>query len=739
MKAIFTIVVAISLRLLCTPDVAQSQILWEHPNGISGGQIFSIGTGQNDEVHVLTMDLSGYHSNDGGKTWNESRFPGGWLQSSWIAVANTGTAFATFRDRVLRSADGGDTWEQVLTAETGLVMTIQGGDGKLYAVTGINCMPSQVFISTDDGITWKETASPRVPYNGGVWGIDVMKDGTMFVHAPMVGSMMRSTNGGASWEDIGWQLFWPGQYYIYAVRELNDGSIIAVSSHGGMVRTTDRGTSWSLVPIDEYKPGSNIVYDATPEGTVILSYDDMVDPNVKRVYRIKNGICEEIKSIVSLGWQIAIRYDGKGAFYFGTLNALYKTTDDGDTWTDMMIPNMDVPTIIRSNAGSIIGASSYVAINPRPYRQGWGSVARSTDNGTTWTRVLSPLSANQLVRGPGDRVLLASGTKLFLSTDDGITWEPRTTYVGNADQEYYPVYTMAFGKDDKLFVTLGNTGVFTSTDLGLSWEAAKSDEGFAAYALAIDSSGAVFTSGYPGDSTSGARVSQFYRSTDNGASWTKLPSIIQDSGARSLAARGEKEIFAAIDKVGVLRSEDKGENWTLIDKGLPKIAYSSLHVNDVGRVILATTDGVYLLDDAKAEWIDISSNMVVRDVESLATTSDGRLIAGSIPGVQRMADAIPAAPKSSSDTQVIDDLVRIALSNDVIGGGFDVQLQFKEELVGKLQLHDILGRLMLETPTRVFGIGREHLRLGQGLANGTYYVSFVSSQAVTHACIGNLW
>jgi hypothetical protein len=199
------------------------------------------------------------------------------------------------------------------------------------------------------------------------------------------------------------------------------------------------------------------------------------------------------------------------------------------------------------------------------------------------------------------------------------------------------------------------------------------------------------------------------------------------------------EGFAAIDKVGVLRSEDKGENWTLIDKGLPKIAYSSLHVNDVGRVILATTDGVYLLDDAKAEWIDISSNMVVRDVESLATTSDGRLIAGSIPGVQRMADAIPAAPKSSSDTQVIDDLVRIALSNDVIGGGFDVQLQFKEELVGKLQLHDILGRLMLETPTRVFGIGREHLRLGQGLANGTYYVSFVSSQAVTHACIGNLW
>lgn len=750
----------ILLTILLLSSAALAQVAWEHPNGISGGSVGLIAAGPNDRLYVMGLEGRLYRSTDDGETWLETFNPQSeplFGERMWLNVTANGMVLARYRDFVVRSDDEGGTWTTIPGAPN-LLATGQDPQGRIYATSDLatDGIPCKLFISEDDGMTWQEIENFQMPSIYDPYSLTVDASGTIYIISPSDDDVIwRSSDNGKSWDNAVRPPWWGVSPSLdkYSIKALSDGSVISLGNHTGFARSTDRGSTWELFPVENFPSKSDmqyVQYDVDPNGNIMFIQISEFGQGSERVFRIKDGKCIDVSPAGAIGTVQRIYSGSNNTFYLGTDGAMYKTTDFGENWVEIMLPNFSVFGLARTTEGSIIATSSffyYVHAQPsRNPRHGWGSVMRSTNNGASWKHVNTQfdranLFLRQVVRGPVGSMMMTADGPLYISVDDGLTWNKKSASIGDDPYNYFPVYLLALGKEDKIFATKGISGLFMSSDEGTTWEPAVSTGPFAVYALAIDSNSVVYTGGYQRDTIVGQDVpsSWFLRSEDNGNTWTQLPLIVEGEGIRSLAARNNTDIFAAIDRIGVFRSQDKGVTWTLIDEGLPMVDYSSLHVNDAGKVLLATTDGVFLLEEDEAKWTNISGNLYNKDVLVLATATDGRLIAGTESGVTRTTEAIPFASASNKDLPVFDQKVRIALSNDVIGGGFAVGLDVRDELIGHLEVLDLAGRILIRTPDRPFLVGRHQVHVGRGLSNGSYYVRFVSGQTIAQGCIGNLW
>lgn len=119
-----------------------------------------------------------------------------------------------------------------------------------------------------------------------------------------------------------------------------------------------------------------------------------------------------------------------------------------------------------------------------------------------------------------------------------------------------PGVTRLASKGDLLFVATSDSGVYRSTDLGMSW--IPSNSGLTVryvYSLLVHD-----TTIFAG--TSGAGI---FRSTDNGASWNPANFGVGDSIIPSLAAgpgpSGGTNLYAGTFSSGIFRSTDNGDSW----------------------------------------------------------------------------------------------------------------------------------------------------------------------------------
>ncbi len=119
-----------------------------------------------------------------------------------------------------------------------------------------------------------------------------------------------------------------------------------------------------------------------------------------------------------------------------------------------------------------------------------------------------------------------------------------------------------------------------------------------------------------------------FRSTDNGASWTRVTT----NNVNDLAINSRDHIFEATSR-GVFRSTDNGTTWT--DVG-PRDRYvTSLAINSRGHIFAGTAGGVvYRSTDNGASWTKVGLRKGA-GVGSLAINSTGHIFAGTVVGVFR--------------------------------------------------------------------------------------------------------
>ncbi|MCC5833840.1 MAG: exo-alpha-sialidase [Opitutales bacterium] len=179
---------------------------------------------------------------------------------------------------LFRSDDLGKTWQRLaVTIPDEITCLMSAGNGRVYLLTGT----SQFYRSEDFGESWEylTQVSNNDPYH---WfklsyGIAVTDQGTVLVSdtAESGGHVYRSTDHGASWEDIG-----PiSPHALYRFEHTDDG-ILVNGWEGEVYKSTDDGQTWrrterltnSPLYATEYL-GNGVNLQACEDGRIFISED----------------------------------------------------------------------------------------------------------------------------------------------------------------------------------------------------------------------------------------------------------------------------------------------------------------------------------------------------------------------------------------------------------------------------------------------------------------------------------
>jgi hypothetical protein len=150
---------------------------------------------------------------ESGDDWTvELSLVGSGAQCLAVDPADPDIVFAGLRERGLqRSRDGGRTWEDCELPEPGVFsLAVSAVDGAVYAGTE----PSRLFRSDDGGTSWRELDAllelpsrptwrfPPRPWTSHVrWIAPSPHEANVLLVGIELGGLMRSTDGGETWED----------------------------------------------------------------------------------------------------------------------------------------------------------------------------------------------------------------------------------------------------------------------------------------------------------------------------------------------------------------------------------------------------------------------------------------------------------------------------------------------------------------------------------------------------------
>ncbi|HEX8617147.1 MAG TPA: glycosyl hydrolase [Thermoanaerobaculia bacterium] len=346
---------------------------------------------------------------------------------------------------------------------------------------------------------WREVG----PYRGGrsaaVEGIPSQRDTYYF--GSVGGGVWKTTDGGETWAPVS-DGFFGGSIGAVAVSEWDPNVVYAGTgektvrgnvSHGdGMWKSVDAGKTWTYAGLKESRHIPRVrIHPRNPDLVYAAVLGHLFGPNQERgVYRSKDGgktwervlFANENAGAIDLTldptnprilyastWRVrrtpySLESGGEGS-------ALWKSTDGGDTWTNLSA-NKGLPkgplgiigvTVSRTNAQNV-----YAIIEAEE-----GGVFRSRDGGETWTKTNDSRELRQrawyytrIYADPKDEdALYVLNVNFHKSKDGGKTFRPIDTPHGdNHDLWIDP-------NDPLRMIEANDGGANVSTDGGASWTA----------------------------------------------------------------------------------------------------------------------------------------------------------------------------------------------------------------------------------------------------------------------------
>jgi photosystem II stability/assembly factor-like uncharacterized protein len=230
---------------------------------------------------------------------------------------------------------------------------------------------------------------------------------------------------------------------------------------------------------------------------------------------------------------------------------IFASTDTGTTWRQIA-PVFEPGPAFEFAVDSADAATLYAS---SPYNS---SFWKSTDAGAHWS-FSTDFAPGHLLSLPG--VLLGADTDLSRSEDGGETWE-------RVALPWWSIFFLEADPTAPAAAWLGvhGGGLLHTADGGRTWES-KGQRGLRAstvQAFSFDPfrPGTLYAATLPPPHPAITPAARLQRSVDGGASWSKMPALLN---IRSLAAdpRRSGTLYAATPR-GVSVSRDRGATWTRI-------------------------------------------------------------------------------------------------------------------------------------------------------------------------------
>ncbi len=339
-----------------------------------------------------------------------------------------------------------------------------------------------------------------------------MKNIGLFLAAVLIGISSARSQSSTS---VSYSYIWPDSLIGQSINvnslwvDGDSNDILAATADMGIMQTTDDGAVWTQLPI-------NLDWWSR------YSYAVVRDPKTN-------------------------------AILVGTVNGLFRSTDNGSSWTQ---PSPPSPYTTWKHSASITcflirGDAIMAGIS--------GGILQSFDGGENWKTIFydSTLYVNTLVYTRGfifaGTVNIANSASVFCSTNEGKTWQPSDNGINFQDVE-----AIAADSNGVLYAGTGNP--FTGTGDGV------------------------------------------YQSIDNGGTWTKITGIDSSQKEATTILVGQKNtIFVGFSGQGSATGgvfKYDGARWTQVVpnsiNGIP-IGVMSLAIQN-HSLLVGTTNGLWRVD-----------------------------------------------------------------------------------------------------------------------------------------------
>jgi photosystem II stability/assembly factor-like uncharacterized protein len=534
-------------------------------------------------------------------------------------VVYAGTAVAG----VFRSADGGETWAARNATLAAGDLDIGGfavdprDDDTVFAIVAPGSGSDLLLRSRDGGATWsplriaaRPTSVQRLIFAGA--------SSSTLLAATDVG-LYRSSNLGASW-----QLLAFGNSWVSSVVEdpRRPGYLAATvweahTSSGRVWRSVDAGGVWHTTPL-----AANALTDLTPDpsrpGILYVLAD-------AALYRSTN----DGASWTALSWSSTSSPVGFAASPSGELYAsrypgdgVVRSADGGRTWT----PDLDSPL----NAAQPLDLVTQVLVSAADPREilaaGEGGVWRSADGGGTYTPANQGIFATSpaaVVVDAANRVLCTFDAQILRSPSQGAQWHE--IYRG---LEYPSSRLVADPLRPTVLYLLDQ--LRGSHDGGRTWQPLSPfvypfGLYVTAFAIDPDTPDRLYVSGISYVGTFNQQDPYTATSLDGGTTWQVLARGLDSFTVLAIDPRQTATLYGAAGGDELWRSADQGQTWEPVGAGLPaplpgKDRITALVVDPTdSQVVYAGTGGhgVYRSSDGGQTFAAFNSGLRTAVVPTL--------------------------------------------------------------------------------------------------------------------------
>ena len=352
-----------------------------------------------DDMHGTAVGSPGnvVHTTDGGMTWSTQTVP---TQQSLNSVEQLDPLRAIAvgdGGRAIYTSDGGNTWVAGVTNTDRQLCSVVSNGSVALAVGEYGT----ILRSTDDGASWQQV-STSVTYSGfqSVWFLDAMH-GTVVGEA---GQIFRTNDGGNTWTPQSSGL--TSALYDVRFTDLNNGAI--VGDLGYILRTVDGGNTWTRRSRDTNLPLYSLAFDGPSTG--------YIGGIGALFYKTTDGgaTWTKLTNAPNTGYSDISTTPGVANMACGSRN-IVRTVDGGATFNVIVLPwttRMNGLYFFDANTGVAVGES--------------GTIVRTTDGGATWTRFLTGSTRAFSAVSFGSSLIgtaVGDAGEIRVTSDGGVTWQ----------------------------------------------------------------------------------------------------------------------------------------------------------------------------------------------------------------------------------------------------------------------------------------------------------------------------